>query len=161
MSRAISALLKAALLVRETDQDAVALLTISGTGWTTRRYAVGYQDIVSRGNTFLQLAAEVVLPDDLEDELPEVQLRLDNILRDLEADIRTNSAGATVLLEVVSHQAGEGDLQYDELEASFTLSIKEAVRTAVDCILTVAFEDSLDEPIPGDLMSPPNFPALF
>lgn len=159
--RSLSALLTAALCSRETDQDVLALLTISGAGWTTRRYAIAFQDIVSRGNTFTALPGEPMLPDDLEEELPEVQLRIDNVERDLVADIRTNGAGAQVLLEVVTHQVGDPDLQWDELEASFDFELKEVVYTDIDAILTVAFESALDEPYPGDTMTPQNFPALF
>lgn len=54
------------------------------------------RDVVSNGNTFLALPFAITLPNDLSREVPRVQLQIDNVGRDLTAELEALAPGAAL-----------------------------------------------------------------
>ena len=74
------------------------LLTISGGGLPEPiRLVNDTRNLVSNGNTFLALPFEVVPPKNTAKEVPRAQLRIDNIGRELLAQLETLPVGAELM----------------------------------------------------------------
>jgi hypothetical protein len=85
-----------------------------------------------------------------------VALSIDNVDRTIVEAVRTVSSPPTASLSVVLAS------DPDTVEAGpFELTIREVQYDALVVTATMAVEDILNEPFPGDLFTPQNFPGLF
>jgi hypothetical protein len=159
VSRSLSTPAAAAAAAQETPEIYLSLVTIDHALLAAPiRLVNDVQDAVSDGHTFQAFAFDLVLPDETEDQLPEVHLRVDNTdLRIVQAarSIRA-STPATVSYQVVLRSSP------DTIEAGpFAMRMKpiEYDEKAVDgTLLPPAF---LTESFPADIFTPANFPGLF
>ncbi len=89
---------RAALHRVNDPQGLLWLLTITGGGITSPvRIVNDTRDLASNGETFLGLPFEVVPPKEASKELPRAQLRIDNVGRDLTAELEALEPGAELL----------------------------------------------------------------
>lgn len=158
MSRPLSLAAKQSIAAPETGEVWLVLLTIThSTLPAPIRLVRNTKDVVSRGDTYTALPFDVVFPEEREDQLPQVTLRIDNVSREIGQAMRSiKGKGPAVRLEVVLASS------LDTLEAG-----------PVDCVLkerdidagsvsgTLGAEDMLNEPFPGDRFLPATFAGLF
>lgn len=157
MPRALSATAKSAIYAQETGEVFVMLVTIAHVALVSSlRFASNTQDVTSRGNVYLGWPFRVALPAELDDQLPVVQLQIDNVDRRIMEGVRQLTSPPTVTLEVVLASAP------DTVEAGpFDFSLKGCDYDALVITGTLAFEDVLNEPYPAFTFTPGLFPGLF
>jgi len=96
------------------------------------------------------------LPAEFDDQLPTVQLQIDNVDRRIMEGVRALTSAPAVTLEVVLASAP------DTVEAGpFAFTLKAADYDALVISGTLAFEDVLNEPYPQYAFTPGSFPGLF
>lgn len=115
------------------------------------------EDIVRNGTTFYGWPFEVALPDEREDALPMVQLRIDNIDRRIMEGIRALTTAPSVMVEVVL--ASALDAPPEAGPADF--SLRGIEYDALTITGTLAPPDVLNEPAMMWSFTPANFPGLF
>jgi hypothetical protein len=157
MSRPLSLAARHALTASETDEVFLILLTIASAEMAVPIRVVNDRaNLVSRGATFIAFPFDLVLPTDDGETLSQVQLRIDNVDREIVAAIRQLTTPPDVTLEVV--RAAEPDV----IEAGpFAMQLVAADYTALVVTGTLAFEDVLNARFPGDDFAPASHPGLF
>lgn len=157
MTRSLSSGALAAMHGRESSDGFLYLLTISHASLgSPLRYVRNNEDVVSRGNTFTAFPFDIALADERPDQAPEVQLVIDNVLREPMATLRGLTTPPTILIEVVTMNA------LDTVEISTpNLRLRNVRADALEVTGTISFEDFLEEPWPGYTFNPVDFPALF
>lgn len=157
MPRNLSATAKQALNAQETDQVFLMLVTISHPNLPLPlRFASNTQPVTSRGDTYLGWPFRVALPAEFDDQLPVVQLQIDNVDRRIMEGIRLLTSAPGVTLEVVLASSP------DTVEAGpFNFSLKAADYDSLVITGVLAFEDVLNEPYPAYTFTPAYFGGLF
>jgi len=155
--RALSATAKQAIHAQETGEVFLMLLTIAHASLTpSLRFANNTVDVTSRGNTYLGWPFQVVLPQEFDDQLPVVQIQIDNIDRRIMEGVRLLTSPPAVTLEVVLASAP------DTVEAGpFAFTFKGCDYDSLVVSGTLLFEDVLNEPYPRYAFTPGLFPGLF
>lgn len=157
MPRPLSTAAKQAIYAQETGEAFLMLLTISHAQLTpTLRFAGNYVDVVSRGQTYLGWPFAIALPAEVDDQLPTVQVQIDNVDRRIMEGVRALTSAPAVTLEVVLASAP------DTVEAGpFAFTLRNADYDALVVTGSLAFEDVLNEPYPQHAFTPAKFPGLF
>lgn len=157
MSRTLSATARAAIFAQQTDQVFLALLTLTHASLPGPiRVVNNMVDIVSRGDTFIGYPFQIALPGESEDELPRVQVMIDNVDRTLVEAVRTLTSPPTLTLEIVLASAP------DTVEAGpFPFSLRNVEYDAHVITGDLAFEDVLNEGFPQHSFTPNHFPGVF
>ena len=157
MSRNVSATARAAINAQQTGEAFLILLTISHPNIDPPiRVTSDGVNTISRGETFIAYPFEVTLPDDRDDQVVRASLRVDNVGREIATALRSIDSPPQVTLEVVLGSSP------DTVEAGpFDFTLRGATYDALTVTGDLVFEDILNEPIPGDAMTPANFPGLF
>ena len=158
MVRAVSATLEAAVYAQQTDQVFHILLAISHTDMSaTLRFVNNTADVTSNGDVYTAFPFSIDFPpSDGEDQLPSVQLAIDNIDRSIIAELRDIDSAPTAAVSVVL--ASDPDtIECGPL--SFTL--KSIDYDAKVITAQLGFEDILNEPFPAGTFTPTDFPGLF
>jgi hypothetical protein len=155
--RSLSSAAVRALTAQETGEAFLMLVTITHDDLAAPLYfANNTVDVTSRGHQFLGWPFEVALPDEREDALPTVQLRIDNVDRRIMEGIRGLLTAPTVLLEIVLASAP------DIIEAGpFNFTLRGVEYDALVITGTLAPEDVLNEPAMQYSFTPDLFPGLF
>jgi len=113
-------------------------------------------DITSNGNVYLAYNFDIQLPTDEDNDVPQAQLVIDNVDRALTQAIRTIQTPPTIRIMVVLASAPD-TLEVDMPDFLLTnISYNASTITA-----TISIENFLQEPFPGDLFTPTQFPGLF
>jgi hypothetical protein len=108
------------------------------------------------GNEYAPFPFEIPLPDEREDGLHGVQLRIDAVDRSIITALRQVRGPLEVQLSVVLAS------QPDIVEAGpYVFALDKANYNAVTITGALEFEDIINEPIPGDAFTPGNFPGVF
>jgi Domain of unknown function (DUF1833) len=146
-----------ALTAQETGEGFLHLVTIAHPSLVPSLYFVDNTvDIVSRGNTYLGWPFQVALPDEREDALPQVQLRIDNVDRRIMEGIRALTTTPIVTMEVVLASSP------DTVERGpFSFRLAGVEYDALVITGTLAPEDVLNEPAMQYSFTPALFPGLF
>ena len=157
MPRTLSSTAKQAIFAQETGEVFLMLITISHAALSpSLRFVGNTQDVVSRGDTYLGWPFRIALPAEFDDQLPTVQLQIDNVDRRIMEGVRALTSAPAVTLEVVLASAP------DTVEAGpFAFTLKAADYDALVISGTLAFEDVLNEPYPQYAFTPGSFPGLF
>lgn len=148
-----------AMFAPETEQVFLACLTISHPDMATPiRVVNDKQDLVRSAGTFIGYPFDAPLPNSQDDQLPQVQIRIDNvdptILNQLRALDRDDDI--TVTLEIVMASSP------DTVEAGpFDFTLKDTSFDVASITGTLAYEDILNEVFPKDTFTPTNAPGLF
>jgi hypothetical protein len=157
MSRPLSLAARHALTASETDDVFLILLTIASAEMAVPIRVVNDRaNLTSRGSDFIAFPFDLVLPADDGETLSQVQLRIDNVDREIVAALRQLTTPPDVTMEVV--RAAEPDV----IEAGpFAMQLVAADYTALVVTGTLAFEDVLNARFPGDDFAPASHPGLF
>jgi hypothetical protein len=108
------------------------------------------------GNVYLPFPFQVTMPDEREDRMPNVQLRIDNVDKQIVDALRAIDTAPTVSLSVVL------DSTPDVVEAGpFLFTLRRGTYDVNSVVGDLEYEDVLREPIPGDTFTPSNFPGVF
>jgi hypothetical protein len=154
----LSVAAKRAVFAPESGEAFIILLTIEHPDIADGpiRLARNMVDIVSGGNTYLACPFEVDLPDQREDQLSRVTLRVDNVDRRIVLAVRQIATPPTVTLEVVLGSSP------NTVEAGpFVFTLREVDYNALVVEGQLMFEDVLNERYPAHTFSPTFFPGLF
>jgi hypothetical protein len=152
---AISDALKRAVLGISSDEVAVTLLTISGTGFTTFRVCDNSSDLVSRSQTFTAFPFTIELPGD-DDQAPLAKLRIANVSKDIGQAIDAATGQITVKIELVLASAP------DTVEKTFEgLELRVTTRDALAVEGDLQSAQFTSEPWPKVRATPGRFPGLF
>ena len=156
MSRSLTATFLAALNAGQTDEIYHTLVTLSGGGVTTRRYVNNYEDVSSAGNTYTAAAFAVQLPNDVEDQIPDVSIVIDNVDRAIIADIRSATGPPDVSISIVL-QSDPDTVEVGPFE--FKVRAVDYDKLTISGLLK--YEDILNESFPVESYTPQLYPGLF
>lgn len=167
MARALSSGMLAAIFSQETEEVPVCLLTITHETLSEPVYVSSnptdrisddplIYSTTSRGNEYLFLPFDFVMPEDRADGAPRVQLTIENIDRTLVNMLRSISTPATINVEIVL--ASSPDIVEVALPA-----LQMGTAQIGDKAITVdLIADSLiNEPFPAGQFTPGTFSGLF
>ena len=141
----------------ETGEVWLTLLTIEHPSLAEpMRFVDDKQNIASRGNTYLGFPFSLIPPDDDPQKAPTAKLEIDNTDRRIVEAVRSLTSPPTITVEWVLAS------QPDVIEMSFeNLTLAVAPWDAGSVTGELAYEDVLNEPIPGDSFTPSTHPGLF
>lgn len=146
-----------AMLSDSTDEVFLACVTLDHASMTPIRVVNNTQNLTRAAGEFLAFPFEIELPADGEDAVVQVQLRIDNVDRQIVQALRALDSAPSVTLEVVLASSP------DTVEGGpFEFALKSADYNAIVVTGTLGYEDELlNEPYPGDTFTPTNSPGLF
>ncbi|MBE3602679.1 DUF1833 family protein [bacterium] len=112
---------------------------------------------VSNGVTFNPFPFEISLPDDDPEKIPEAKLTIDAVdLSIIDAVRGFGTVPATITIQVVTSVTPS----VVELEVG-PLTLRDVTYDALTVQGAMRFEEILNEPFPGDLVSPATIPGVF
>lgn len=160
MSRTVSSVFQAAARAQETGEALLALIsithaTISG---GPLRFVQNMQDLVSNGSTYTAFPFQITLPDDTDDGLAKVTLKIDNVDRSIATAIRRmppNSPPTVTVDLVLASQPDTVEISISDL----TLRHISGDLFAIEGELRMDEEDLT--PFPEGSLTPQEFPGLF
>lgn len=157
MPRQLSAALMQALNAQETGEVLLHLLTIDHDDLPeTLRFVDNTVDITSGGNVYTAVAFQLALPQEREDAMPQVQVRIDNVDRRIMESIRPLVSPPAMTLAVIL-ASSPNTMEFGP--CNFTLRGVEYDARSITGVL--AHEDVLNEPAMQYAFTPQNFPGLF
>ena len=117
------------------------------------------QSLTYGGNNYIGLPFQLTLPTDTEDEIPAIQMTVDNVDRQLVELLRTPESPPGVDIEVVRvDEAGTVTSELGPLD----FSLLDAKITAAKVTLKIGYLiDVLNEPATGQIFNPSLAPGLF
>lgn len=108
------------------------------------------------GNVYLPFPFQINMPDEREDRMPNVQLRIDNVDQQIVTALRQLDTAPTITLLVIMDSAP------DTVEAGpFLFTLRRASYDVDSIVGELEYEDILREPIPGHTFTPSDFPGVF
>lgn len=148
------------LLAQETGGMMLLLITIDHAELAQPyRFVQDTVDLTHGGETYTAAAFEISLPDETEQGIPEVQLRLDNVDREAMTWLRTVTGPPTVSLELV-HKTAAGATSSELGPINFRLTRAPYDAHSVEGVL--GYEaDYLNEPAVVHRFDPTVAPGLF
>ena len=157
MSRSLSTLARQAIFAQETKEVFLLLLTINeATLQDPIRVANNTRDIVSGGETFVGYPFAITLPDERDDGIPQMTLRIDNVSQSIVRALRSITSPPTIQLDIVLADSP------DTFEASFTgFTLRRASYDALIVEGALTLEDVLNQGFPALSFTPSVTPALF
>lgn len=157
MSRALSTTAKAGIYAQQTDQVYIVLLTIDQEDLDEPiRLANNYANVTSNGETYVGFPFTITLPNDSDENVPHAQLTIDNVDRAIVNAVRTMTTGAVVTVSVVLASSP------NTVEVGpFVMTLRNVSWNATTVSGTLQSEDLINEPFPGEFMTPNTFPGLF
>lgn len=158
MSRTVSANALKAMFARETDEVFLATMRISHASFATIRIVNNTEPVVRSDGTYQPFPFFMSLPDDTDDQVPQVEVKFDNIDGTITDAIRTISGDKPKCsFDIVLASSP------DVIEAGpFNFSILEATYDSATISCTLGFEeDVLNQSCPQGTYTPSNSPGLF
>jgi len=156
MPRTVSSTLKAEVFAQHSSEIFYALLVISHADITTLRFVANTENVTSNGNTYTAYPFEIRLPQEREDQPPQVPIVIDNVDRAIVDEIRTLTGAPTVTISVVL--ASDPDtVEYGPIEAT----LRNVDWNLATITGDLQAEDLLNEGYPGQSFTPQNAPGLF
>lgn len=157
MSREISQTALRAMFAQETEEVFLICLRISHPDITTFRLVNNTEPVVRLDGTYQPYPFEVVLPKDTEGQVPQVNLVVDNVDREVSRQLENLQGRPRVEFEVVLAS------QPDTIEAGpFDFSLMNATVNAIVISGTLGYEDNiLNQAFPAQSYSPINSPGLY
>lgn len=147
-----------AMLAQQTPEVFIPCLTIEHPDLPeTIRLAYNTEPVVRAAGTYMPFAFECNLPDQRDDQVPQVSITIDNTDLSVNEAIRQLSGQPKVTLEVVLAS------QPDIVEAGpFPFSLSDCKADANTITGTLAYEeDVFAQQVPGQMYLPTNSPGLF
>jgi len=156
--RILSSAALQAMYAQETGTIFFVLIEIThpslGTPFTLSSDA---KPVVSNGVIYNPFPFEIAMPDDDPEKIQTASLTIDNIDRSIVAAVRAfGNTPAEVMISVVTSATP------DTVEmATGPLTLRDVTYDAMTVQGTLRFEEILNEPFPGDLVSPATMPGVF
>lgn len=147
-----------AMLAQETPEVFVSCLKIEHPSLPAPiLLACNTEPLVRAGGTYQPYAFRIRLPDQRDDQIPQVQVSVDNVDLSVNEALRTLVGMPKVTLDVVLAS------QPDTIEAGpFECSLQTATSTADTIEGTLGYEDDVfAQAVPGQNYLPANSPGLF
>ena len=121
------------------------------------RFVIDKQDLVSNGDTFTAIAAEIKWPDDMSQGQPRAEIVVDNIGRDLTDWIEASVGGRGASYRFMHVLRSAPNV----IQADTTLSGSNVVMTMTTVSATLGYEDILNLPAVTVIFSPQTAPGLY
>jgi len=149
--------LKELLYDQETEEVLVVLITISHDDLASPvRVCSDSENITSRSDLFVAYPFEITLPTDDPEDLPSINLRIDNVDRTIVQNVRSITSAPSVLVEVIRASAP------DTVEVSLPdFKIERINFDALTVSGSLTLESFLQEPYPTATFDPARFPGGF
>lgn len=155
--RAVSINAMRAMLAQETGEVFLVCITITHPSITTQRLVNNTQPLVRAAGTYNPCPMQLTLPSERADQLPQVNLVLDNIDRTVLEQIRTITGVPAVTMEVVLASSPDtveaGPFDFSLLSATYDVLVINGVLGYMD--------DILNQQVPAQNYTPTNSPGLF
>lgn len=158
MPRTLPANILQALLAPQTGECLILLLTLTHPSLPAPiRVCNDGKDVISGGQRFIAFPFQIPPPDELDETVPRVQLRIDNVDQQIVTAIRTCVGEAPqVTLEVIA--ASDPDAV---LLGPYRFRLRDARWNATTVEGELVYRDMLTEPWPAPLMTPSRLPGIF
>lgn len=156
--RQISATAMQAVLAQRTEEVFVPCLNINHPTFANPiRLAMNTEPVVRADGTYQPYAFQINLPDQRDDQLPQVTLTVDNTDLQVNNAIRTLQGPPTVTMDVVMASSP------DTVEIGpFNYNLTSATADANTIQGVLGFEDDVfSQQVPAQLYTPTNSPGLF
>lgn len=115
-----------------------------------------YYVTVSRGNDYVFVPYNIVLPDDRADQIGIATIEIDNVDRSICQAIRNiGNTPAGVLIEIVT------SVTPNVVEGSFAMVLRDVTYDAMTVSGRLGFEEILTEAFPPDQVTPATLPGVF
>jgi hypothetical protein len=160
MPRAVSLTFTEAINAAQTGEAFLILLELSSTEFDSAdnpiRVTSDSVTTTSGGETYLPYPFNITLPVDDGETLPQADLTIDNIDRDILTSIRqVNDPIEVRIMIVLASDPDTVEIDLDDFELSQITYNAETITGSM------AVNMFIDEPFPGDSFMPSNFPGLF
>lgn len=152
----ITSVFRQAAFAQETDQVFLVLLQIDHPDIEPIRVVNNFTNVTSNGLEYIGFPFDIELPQDTEDALPQVQVTICNVDRQIVQAVRSLEGPPSMTLSVIlasdpnAIQAGP-----------YTLTLRECNYDSMAVTATIIPEDVLSEAYPGDFFTPAKFPGIF
>ncbi len=144
-------------MASETGEVAITLLTITHPTLPAPIYISGDAvNTVSRGNTYLAFPFQITLPDENPDQPASAMLTIDAVDQAIIDAIRLISTYANILIEIVLAST-PNTVEF----SSGALNLRDVQYDALTVQGRLTFDDFLNEPFPGDSVTPVTIPGVF
>lgn len=155
--RVVSVNAMKALLAQETGEVFLACITITHPSITTLRLVNDTQPLVRSAGTYVPCPLQVLLPAQRDDQIPQVNLVIDNVDRTVLEQIRELAGVPQITLEIVLASSP------DTVEAGpFDFSLLSASYDVLSITGTLGYmDDVLNQQVPAMQYTPTNSPGLF
>lgn len=158
MPRPLSTPAIRALFASQTGEAFIVLLTLSHpTLANPIRVCSDGQALISNGNTYVAFPFRISLPAEVEGAPPTTELEIDNVDRSIVKAVREATGEPIQISMSVVLASSPNTIEAGPFD--FTLRNVEYDASVVRGQLQ--YEDILNEPYPGDTMTPSRFPGLF
>lgn len=158
MPRAYSAAYKSTLARTDAPEAPLHLLEISHPGLTEPvRVVNDTEDVTSNNSLFVACPFSIVLPDDLENQLPRARLSIDNVGRDLVYWIETSGGGEGASVRVMQIMRSAPDV----IEFDVTLALNNVRVTMTEISGDLGFENFFARPAIALQYRPDTAPGVF
>ena len=157
MARSLSATFIGAMNAQQTGEIPLYILEIVHADITTLRFVNNSADVVSNGETYIAWPFQVAIPPvDAEDQVPKVQLSIDNVDQSIVETVRSITSPPTIRIAIILLS------DPDTIEAGwYELSLKDVTYDVMTVSGELGYEDIQDEPYPADTFNPQEWPGLF
>lgn len=154
--RTVSPTALQAMLAQETAEVFLVFLQISHSAFGTLRLVHNTQSVTRADGTYDPYPMRILLPDQRSDQIPEVQIIVDNVDRMVLEKIRTLDGIPSVTMDVALASSP------DTLEAGpFNFSLLNVTYDALAITGKLGYEDDLlNQPVPSTIYTPTNSPGL-
>lgn len=146
-----------AMFAQETGEVFLVCLTITHPDITTQRLVNNSQPIARTAGTYTPCPMQLTLPPQRDDQLPQVNIIIDNIDREVLRQIRTVSGVPQVAMEVILASSPDtvevGPLDFTLLSTTYDV-------LAITGVLGYE-QDILNQRVPAADYTPTNSPGLF
>lgn len=157
MSHALSSPAVASLMAASTSKVWLHLLSLSHSTWANPyRLVDDLADITSRGNVYTAYGFQLSIPPEVADELPRVELIVDNTAQLLIAAIEALQTPPTVTLELVL-----ADTPDTVERGPWTFSVRQMAYDVSSIRTELTYEPLSAEPFPALRFTPTKFAGLF
>lgn len=148
---------KLAVLEPNSAEVILWLLTLEHPSTSTiYRFVNNLDAITSRGNSYMAFPFKFILADDDGNTLPQINIEIDNVNRDLMDILRSYADGLTIKAEIVLAS------QPDTVEYTIEdLVVKSVQYNAQSVTITAQVEDLMNQKFPAHNYLPRSFAGLF
>lgn len=146
-----------AMFAQETGEVFLVCLTITHPDITTLRLVNNAAAVARAAGTYQPYPMQLILPAQRDDQLPQVDIVIDNVDREVLRQIRTLTGVPKVTMEVIMASSP------DTVEAGpFDFALKQASYDVLAITGTLGYEDDiLNQQVPAMTYTPTNSPGLF